>query len=105
MGKTAPVVGLLLFALMAAMYFLSGNAWMVFALALVAVTIVVAYLGLAFWYGHRHPDAAVLEGAELVRYREVELAAKDPRIIDVSPEGRANVSPPGTLTHGGRSDG
>jgi len=85
------------------MYFLSASPWMVFTLAIVAVCIVVAYLALAFWYGNKHPDAAVLEGAELVRYREVELAARDPKIIDASPIGSKNVSPPPSLTHGGEA--
>ncbi len=77
---------------------------MVFTLAVMAVLIAVGFFGLAFWYAHKHPDFAVLEGGELVRYREIELAAKDPNIVDITPEGSANVAPPKTLKFGGSQD-
>lgn len=103
-GKTAPVAAALLVPILAAMYFLSAFPWMVFTLAVLAALIVAGFIGLAFWYANKHPDFAVLEGGELVRYREIELAAKDPDIIDITPEGSTNIEPPKALKFGGQHD-
>jgi hypothetical protein len=73
-------------------------------LILLAILVVLIFLGASFWYGHRHPDAAVLEGAHLVKYRELELAAKDQTMIDVTPNGSANTAPPQSIASGGPRD-
>ena len=44
----------------------------VFALVIFAI-----YFGGALWFAHRHPGEALLEGAELIKWRQMEMAAKD----------------------------
>ena len=42
------------------------------------------------WFSSKHPAVAILEGAELVRYHQVEMAAKGLSLPTTQP----NVEPP-----------
>jgi hypothetical protein len=44
----------------------------IFALAIFAI-----YFGGTLWFAHRHPGEALLEGAELIKWRQMEMAAKN----------------------------
>jgi hypothetical protein len=74
---------------------------MVLALALLAIVAFGWFVGKAFRYAETHPDHSVLDGADFVRYRELQFAAKDPSVIDVTPEGSTNTTPPKSLSHRG----
>jgi hypothetical protein len=41
------------------------------------VLIFSIYFGGALWFAHRHPGEALLEGAELIKWRQLEMAAKN----------------------------
>lgn len=47
------------------------------AVAGMMVLVFVIYYGGSLWFAHRHPGEALLEGAELIKWRQLEMAAKD----------------------------
>lgn len=98
LGKTAPLIGGIIFLAGVAITALR-NAEPMLILGLFAVTVflVAAYVIYAFWHGRAYPAEALLEGGELIRYREMDLAANDPKVIDHSPEGTRNMAPPPSL--------
>lgn len=69
-------------------------ALMIIGLVFTGAILVAAYLIAAFRYAERNPGASVLEGLHLVKYQQNEIAASDPRVIDHSPEGTQNSTPP-----------
>lgn len=71
-----------------------SGAIMIIALVVMGAILVAAYLVAAFRYAERNPGASVLEGLHLVKYQQNEIAASDPRVIDHSPEGAQNSTPP-----------
>jgi hypothetical protein len=73
-GKTSVVAGI-------ALLVLGSIAWRINAQLLLVMTGAVllaffAYLAAVLWFAHRHPEQALLEGAEIIQYREQEMAAK-----------------------------
>ena len=52
--------------------------------------VITAYLAAILWYWHRNSWAGALEGAELIQFRQLEMAAKD-RPAEIP---SANVPPP-----------
>jgi hypothetical protein len=46
-------------------------------LAAFTVGVFSIYFGGALWFAHTHPGEALLEGAELIKWRQMEMAAKD----------------------------
>lgn len=98
LGKTAPVmVGLCAAIALIAWRLPEAYPFLIFGCAALVFLAVVGYICLSFWYAFRNPGAAVLEGANLVRYRQNEIATNDPGIIDISPKRSANTAPPRTL--------
>lgn len=72
-GKASVVAGI-------ALLVLGGIAWRIGpALLLVVAGMVMltffVYLTAVLWFAHRHPEQALLEGAEIIQYRQLELAA------------------------------
>ena len=49
------------------------------------------------WYGHNHPEAALLEGVELLHWKQLDQAAKDPSIIVDAIEVIDDAPPPKEL--------
>lgn len=45
-------------------------------MALVLLLAFFAYLAAMLWFAHQYPEQALLEGAEIIQYREQEMAAK-----------------------------
>ena len=75
------VVGRTTYAVVAALVVLALVAWrgdpaMLFWIAVLTLVLFLAYFGGVLWFAHRHPGVALLEGAELLRWRQTELAAK-----------------------------
>ncbi|HEY8871640.1 MAG TPA: hypothetical protein VIM52_01310 [Stellaceae bacterium] len=73
-GKASVVAGI-------ALLVLGGIAWRIDAsLLLIMAGIILltflVYFGSVLWFAHRHPEQALLEGAEIIQYRELELAAR-----------------------------
>ena len=72
-GKTSYVAG-------AAILVIGGIAWrlpdhLLIAAGLVAVVFVLYFLGV-LWFANRHPGVALLEGAELIQWRQLDMIAK-----------------------------
>ena len=78
------------------------NAEPVIVVGIFAATLIVvsAFIMGAFWYGRKYPAEALLEGGELIRYREMDIASSDPKVIDLSPSGAQNAPPPASLRGG-----
>lgn len=71
-GKASVVAGI-------ALLVLGGIAWRVETdlLLVMAGAVLLAffvYLAAMLWFAHKHPEQAVLEGAEIIQYREQEMA-------------------------------
>jgi hypothetical protein len=71
-GKASVVAGI-------AILVLGGIAWRIDSglLPMMAGAVLLAffaYLAAVLWFAHRHPEQALLEGAEIIQYREQEMA-------------------------------
>ncbi|WP_199085976.1 hypothetical protein [Bosea sp. ASV33] len=97
-GKLTAALIALYGVLAVAAYGLSGH---VSALLFVVVAAIVVFLvfcgGMAF-YAIKYPGLAVLEGADFIKLRQIEMSASDPRIMTAGPN---SLPPPeGPLTDG-----
>ncbi|MEF3134822.1 hypothetical protein OS035_25540 [Rhizobium sp. 268] len=98
LGKTAPVMIAFIMLVSIAIYKMPNDLpYMVLGLVALVALVLVFYCLKAFGYAERHPGPSVLEGAQLVKYRLNEIAASDPKIIDLSPEGGQGRLPPSEL--------
>ena len=102
-GRTSYIALALLVLSFGAMFVLRDNAAAVIAVFTVDVLAAVGYVALAFWYANKYPHFATMEGAEVVRYTELQ-AAKEPTIIDGSATPVANTSPPESIAYSGERD-
>jgi hypothetical protein len=73
-GKISVVAGIALLALFGIA--MRGGTDLLLAMGGMILTALSLYLGAALWFAHRHPEQALLEGAEIIQYRQLELAAK-----------------------------
>jgi hypothetical protein len=73
------VVGKSSYVTVAALGALAAIAFSPYALVLafVVLLVFVLYLAGALWFAHKHPGESLLEGAELIKWRQLEMAAKD----------------------------
>lgn len=92
MGRTVPVAVCLLVVLAIAVWKLNDPSVVLIVVAL-AVVFVSGYFCLAFWYANKHPDFSTLDGGALVDYRKTQMAARDPKIIDVDAQIVPNSAP------------
>jgi hypothetical protein len=71
-GKASVVAGIALLALSAISWRIEARflLWVVGAVLL----LFFAYLAAVLWFAHRHPEQALLEGAEIIQYRQQEMA-------------------------------
>lgn len=98
LGKTSPVmIAFILLVAVAVWKIPPDLPYMILGLVLLAAALVVAFGYKAFGYAERHPGPSVLEGAHLVEFRQNEIAASDPKIIDHSPAGAQGTLPPAQL--------
>lgn len=102
-GRTSTVALAMILVSGVAIWALKGSVVAVLAVIGIILLFAIGFIATAFWYANKHPHFATLEGAELVRYKEIELAASSPEIIDISANPSANAAPL-TLT-GPRGDG
>ena len=75
-GKSSYVAGVALLALLMVAYSLKDSSYL-FAVACFILVLFFGYFGGVLWFANRHPDMALLEGAELVKWRQIEMAAKE----------------------------
>lgn len=75
-GKASYVAGATIFAL-AVVAFSLREPFYLFCVAALSVFVFVAYFIGALWFAHKHPGVALLEGAELIQWRQLDMAAKD----------------------------
>ena len=74
-GKTSYVAGAAILALAAVAWGLRDPNYLIADAVLVVVLFVVYFIG-ALWFANRHPGVALLEGAELIQWRQMEMADK-----------------------------
>lgn len=91
-GRTVPVAVCLLVVLGLTIWKLADQT-LTFLVAASAVLFVCGYFALAFWYACRHPDFSTLDGGALVDYRRTQIAARDPKIIDIGAQIVPNTVP------------
>jgi hypothetical protein len=85
------VVGKATYVAVAAILALGGIAWRVadslqllLAGGLIVLIFVLYFIGV-LWFANRHPGVALLEGAELIQWRQMDIAGKSVRAIDNVP--------------------
>lgn len=86
-GKSSYVAGTALLALLVVAYSLKDSGYL-FAVACFVLILFFGYFGGVLWFANKHPDMALLEGAELVKWRQIEMAAKETAAIpqDTTPK-------------------
>lgn len=101
MGRTSHVALALLLLSFGAIFVLRGSPWIVLGIFAVDVLAAASYVWVAFWYANKYPQFATVEGAEVVRYTELQQSAKEPAVIEGSATPIANTAPPPAITIGG----
>lgn len=100
-GKTAPLMGaFIVFGCIVVGTLRNADPFLIVGVFAAILVSLATFVGGAFWYARAYPAEALLEGGELLRYREMDLAANDPKVIDISPEGAKNEPPPVSLRSG-----
>jgi len=85
------VVGKASYVAVAAILALAGVAWALrdpnylLADAVLVVILFVVYFAGVLWFANRHPGVALLEGAELIQWRQMDIAAKTIASIEDTP--------------------
>ena len=59
-------------------------------IAFLLVIVFAGYFVGSLWFAHKHPGVALLEGAELIQWKQLDAAASDPAAVT----DRAPTSPP-----------
>jgi hypothetical protein len=104
-GRTSYVALALILLSFGALYAFRDRPELVLTVFLIDVVVAVAYVAAAFWYANKFPHFATMEGAEVVRYTELQQAAKEPGlVIDGSAEPVANTSPPAAIAYRSGND-
>lgn len=76
MGKSSYVAAAALLALGAIAIGLR-DAGALIAIGVFVVVIFLIYFAGVLWFAHKHPGESLLEGSELIQWRQLEMAAKD----------------------------
>jgi len=75
-GKSSYVAGAAIVALAAVAAVLREPLFLIADAGLVVIIFIIYFSGI-LWFAHKHPGTALLEGAELIQWRQMEMAAKD----------------------------
>jgi hypothetical protein len=75
-GKTSYVIAAAIFALAVVAFSLKESSYL-FGVAIILLLIVVFYICSILWFAHKHPGESLLEGAELIKWRQLDIAAKN----------------------------
>jgi hypothetical protein len=85
-GKASYVAALALIGLAIIAWGLKDPALLI-AIGCLIVLLFALYFAGVLWFANKHPGVALLEGAELIQWRQLEIAASDvPTIRDASPK-------------------
>ena len=76
-GKTSLAVMAAIAAFGAIGVTMSGSHYLQFLICIIILALIGAYLAACFWYAGKNPEAVLLEGAELLQWRQMEMAAKN----------------------------
>jgi hypothetical protein len=89
-GKSSYVAGLALLALLVVGFSLRDPVYLL-VVAFLIVIVFFVFFGGVLWFAHKRPDMALLEGAELIKWRQIEMAANGKSISNSTPQalGRA----------------
>src|SRR5688572_8324971 len=79
-GRTSHVTVVFLIAISLAIWSVD-SAWLKVAFISIGALVTAGFLAAAYAFAFKHPSHATLDGADLVRYREIEASAKDKTII------------------------
>jgi hypothetical protein len=85
------VVGKASYVAVAAVLALGGIAWglrdpiYLLVVAVLIVLVFAIYFSGTLWFANRHPGVALLEGAELIQWRQMDIAAKTISSIENKP--------------------
>jgi hypothetical protein len=83
-GKASYVAGAAIFALAGVAWALRDPIYLLADAVLVLILFVVYFAGV-LWFANRHPGVALLEGAELIQWRQMDIAAKSIAAIEDVP--------------------
>jgi|SRR5437868_5927679 len=83
-GKASYVAGAAIVALAGFGLTLRDPIYLLADAVLVLILFVVYFAGV-LWFANRHPGAALLEGAELIQWRQLDIAAKSTAPIENVP--------------------
>ncbi|MBM6583258.1 hypothetical protein ILT44_23940 [Microvirga sp. BT689] len=83
-GKTSYVAGAALFALAVVGWSLKDPLYQIILAVLVVFVFIAYYFG-SLWFANRHPGAALLEGAELIQWRQLEMSSKNEGALPSTP--------------------
>lgn len=88
-GKSSYVAGAAFLTLVSVAWSLRDPGYLL-ALALIVLVLFICYFVGVLWFAHRHPGEALLEGAELIHWRQLEMGVKGAPALPPSP----NVTAP-----------
>lgn len=92
-GKTSYVAAAAIFGLIVVAWSLRDPNYLLAIGALIVLIFIAYFIGVLF-FANKHPGEALLEGAELIRWRQLEMAAKDvPEIVQQSNAGPTLLGP------------
>jgi hypothetical protein len=87
-GKSSYVAGTALLALLVVAFSIRDSAYLL-AVACFILVLFFGYFVGVLWFAHEHPDMALLEGSELVKWRQIDMAAKEGSAISHDPTPKA----------------
>lgn len=90
-GRSSYVAVAALVALIVVAWSLGNKPEYLLIVGVLAVVLFLVFFAGVLWFSHNHPDTALLEGAELVKWRQLEIAAKG---VKTTPELAANTPAP-----------
>ncbi|MDP3257325.1 MAG: hypothetical protein Q8S58_20410 [Bosea sp. (in: a-proteobacteria)] len=90
-GKLTTAVVALFGVLGVIAYGLQGKEGALLTLGFAAIAVFIAFCGGVALYAIQFPHLAALEGADLIKWRQMDMAASDPKIVI---DNQPNVLPP-----------
>lgn len=92
-GKTSSLAafGVVGFVLISVTFILFDHPWIAAGIAGCIPLSLLIYMWKAFSYAEKNPGIALLEGADLISYSNMQLGAKDISIIEIDAKNTANT--------------
>lgn len=84
MGKASYVGAAAVLTLAAVAWRLNNPGYLLIVAGLVVIIFAIYFFGV-LWFANRHPGVALLEGAELIQWRQMEIAAKSVASFETKP--------------------